>query len=255
MFAMNRYARFLTCVAMFGMVAAPVLGAAPIEVKTKQTQAPTVFDIQTSQGHLIGQVVKSTGTPEVGADVTLMSSKQVLGKTKTNERGQFAIPVAKSGVYQVAVGERSFVVRAWQPKAAPPQAKTSLLCVSQDVVRGQCGGCGSLGPCGCGAPAPMIAGPACGAPGPSCGLAGPSCGLAGPTCGAPGPTCGSPGLCGLGGGGGGIGSLLTNPLVIGLGVAAAIAIPLALDDDDDDGGSANNNGGGAGAGGAGEPAS
>ena len=251
MFAMNRYARFLTCVAVFGMVAAPVLGAAPIEVKTKQTQAPTVFDVQTTQGHLIGQVVKSTGTPEVGVEVTLLSSKNVLGKTKTNEQGQFAVPVAKSGVYQVAVGDRSFAVRAWQPKTAPPNARTSLLCVAQDVVRGQCGGCGSLGACGCGgAPAPMV-GPGCGAPGPSCGLAGPSCG-------APGPTCGAPGIGGHGIGGGGLRSLLTNPLVIGLGVAAAIAIPLALDDDDDDG-IANNDGapgdGTVGDGAAGEPAS
>lgn len=265
MFAMNRCARFLACVAMFGMVTAPVFGASPISVKTNQSQAPSVFDVQTAQGHLVGQVVKSTGVAEAGVEVTLLSSKNVLGKTKTNEHGQFAIPVSKTGVYQVAVGDRSFFVRAWQPEIAPPKAKTSLLCVTQDVVRGQCGGCGSLGACGCGAPAPIVAGPACGLPadpscglagpscgvaGPSCGVAGPSCGLAGPTCGAAGPTCGAPGLCGLGGGGGGVGSLLANPMVIGLGVAAAIAIPLALDDDDDDNGGANN-----GAGGAGEPAS
>lgn len=223
MFAFNRWARLLTCVAAFGMVASPVLGAAPSATQTKQ---PTVFDVKMTNGKLIGQVLKSTGTPEAGADVRLISKTSTVGIAKTDELGRFMLPTEKSGVYQVAVADRSFTIRAWQPQAAPPNAKTGLLCVTQDTVRGQCGGCGSMGACA-----------------PGCGMAAPSCGAAGPSCGAP---CG-PGGCGAGGGG--LMSILTNPVVIGLGVAAAIAIPIALDDDDDD------NGGGTGAGGAGEPAS
>lgn len=243
MFALNRWARMLTCVAAFGMVASPVLGATPIATTTtaKKTQS-NVFDVKLAQGQLIGQVMKATGTPEAGAMVSLSSRKDVLGNAKTDKLGRFALPIAKSGVYQVVVADRAFTIRAWQPEVAPPNAKTGLLCVTQDIVRGQCGGCGSLGACA----------PGCGMAAPSCGLAGPSCGIAGPSCGAPcGPACGPCGGGGCGLGGGGLMSILTNPVVIGLGVAAAIAIPIALDDDDDD----DNNGGGAGAGGAGEPAS
>ena len=233
MFALNRWARILTCVAALGMVASPVLGATPIASTKKTTQKTqtNVFDVTLAQGQLIGQVMKATGTPEADAAVSLVSKKDLLGNVKTDKLGRFAMPVAKSGVYQVVVADRSFTIRAWQPEVAPPNAKTGLLCVTQDIVRGQCGGCGSLGACA-----------------PSCGMAAPSCGMAGPSCGAPcGPAACGP--CGLGGGGG-LMSILTNPVVIGLGVAAAIAIPIALDDDDDD-----DNGGGAGAGGAGEPSS
>ena len=56
--------------------------------------------------------------------------------------------------------------------------------------------------------------------------------------------------------GGGLMSILTNPVVIGLGVATAIALPIALDDDDDDDNNGfANNGGVDDDGGAGEPTS
>lgn len=202
---------------------------------TKAGQASsTTFDVKTVNGQLLGQVMTAAGTPEVGVQVSLLSAKTMAGKTITDKQGRFSVPVNASGAYRVAVGSRSFDVRAWQPEVAPPSAKSGLLCVTKQVVRGQCGGCGAVGPCGCGAAAV-----------PSCGV------------GAPCGPCGGMGGfgSGLGGGfgGGGIGSILRNPAVIGLGVAAAIALPIALDDDDDDDGVANN--GDAGTGGSGEPAS
>ena len=230
MFALNRCTRLIACVAAFGMVASPVLGASPMVKKAGQASS-TTFDVKTINGQLTGQVMTAAGTPEGGVQVSLLSAKSLAGKTVTDKQGRFALPVDASGAYRVAVGKRSFDVRAWQPEAAPPSAKDGLLCVTKQVVRGQCGGCGAVGPCGCGAP-----------------MAAPSCGVSAP-CGP----CGGMGGFGGGMGGGGIGSILRNPAVIGLGVAAAIALPIALDDDDDDDGVANN--GGTGAGGSGEPAS
>ena len=224
MFAVNRCARLLAFVAAIGMVASPVFGAAPIAKNQNSVSAvrPTVFDVKLSGNKVLGQVVTTSGKPSASSAVTLVSKREAVGKVATDQLGRFQLPVQKPGVYHVAVGERSFTIRAWNPAVAPPAAKDSLLCVMQEAtVRGQCGGCGSYGACP-----------------PTCGAAA-ACGPA---------ACGPCGLGGGGfGGGGGLMSLLSNPVVIGLGVAAAIALPIALDDDDDDNGGT--------AGGSGEPAS
>lgn len=239
MFAKNRCAQVLTCIAALGMAVSPVLGATPNVTQTQTARTASVFDVKTSQGHLFGQVVNPTGKPEVGVDVALTSQNNVIGRTKTDQFGRFAMPLNATGVYRVAVGQRSFDIRAWQPEVAPPTAKTGLMCVTQDVVRAQCGTCGAMGACGCGAPAPAPAyAPMVEAPCAPCGTD--ACG-----------PCGG-GMLGGGFGGGGLGGILRNPLVVGLGVAAAIALPIALDDDDDDDHTGD---GGTGAGGAGEPAS
>ena len=133
------------------MAISPVLGASPTVTQT-QTKAASVFDVKTSQGHLFGQVVNPTGKPEVGVDVALSSQNKVVGKTKTDQFGRFAMPLNTTGVYRVAVGQRSFDIRAWQPEVAPPAAKTGLMCVTQDVVRAQ-------EACGCEVPQPVYAAP------------------------------------------------------------------------------------------------
>lgn len=241
MFAKNRCAQVLTCIAALGMAVSPVLGATPNITQTQAQTTASVFDVKTSQGHLFGQVVNPTGKAEVGVDVSLTSQNKVVGKTKTDQFGRFAVPLNTTGVYRVAIGQRAFDIRAWQPEVAPPTAKTGLMCVTQDVVRAQYGDCG---PCNSAiaAPAPAYE-PMAAAPCPApCGPTG--CG----PCGG-GMLGGGGGMLG-GGMGGGLGGILRNPLVVGLGVAAAIAIPIALDDDDDESTSGN-----GGAGGSGEPAS
>lgn len=246
MFALNRCAQVLACIAALGMVASPVLGATPGIAPAAKTSA-SVFDVKTSQGHLFGQVVNPTGNAEVGVDVVITSERNIVGKTKTDQFGRFAVPLSKTGVYRVAVGQRSFDIRAWQPEVAPPAAKTGLMCVTQDVaqnvVRAQYESPADC-PCAVSAPAPSYA-PA--AP-YDCGVA--ACG----PCGG-GMVGGGGGMLGGGGmvgGRGGLTAMLRNPLVVGLGVAAAIALPIALDDDDDDDSGSTATGG---AGGSGEPAS
>lgn len=230
MFAKNRCARFFACVAAAGMLASPVWAASPAKAQ-KQNQS-MVFDVKLGDGALLGQVVSATGKPESNSEVTLVSKTDAVGTANTDQLGRFRIPVERPGVYRVTVSDRAFTIRAWNNDVAPPAAKDGLLCVTtQDTVRGQygaCGGCGGMGQCS-----------------PGCGV-----GAYGGYGGA--PACGPPacGPCGMGSfGGGKVMSLLTNPVVIGLGVAAAIALPIALDDDDDD------NNGGNGTGGSGEPAS
>lgn len=203
MLTFMRYGRCLSCVAAFAMVATPLMAAEA----SNDGKAEQVFDVTISKtGTLVGQVLNASGQPQANADVAAVSKTQVVSKTKTNARGVFQLPVTSAGVYRVALADRAFTVRAWQADLAPPAAKDALLCVTQEpTVRGQCGGCGAMGPCGCG--------PACP------------------------PACG-PG--GYGGHGGKLASILTNPVVIGLGVATAIALPIALDDDDDDDNGGNN---------------
>ncbi len=215
MYALNRCARFLACLAVVGMITAPVCAAAP---RTKKPNQPKVFDVKLTGREVLGQVVNSAGKPAGDSDVIFVSGRKTVGLVKTDGAGRFRLPLEKPGVYRVAVADRAVTIRAWRAEVAPPAAKDSLLCVIQDTVRGQCGGCGSVDACGCGpaACAPAACGP-----------------------------CGG-GFAGFGGGGTGLMSVLSNPAVIGLGVAAAIALPIALDDDDDDD---------AGSGGAGEPTS
>ena len=192
-----RYGRWMSCVAAFAMLAAPVSAAEGTRRSKEQ-----VFDIKLSKnGTLVGQVLTSSGQAQAKSDVVAVSQRQVVSRATTNAQGVFQLLLPKAGVYRIAMQDRSFTIRAWQGELAPPAARSSLLCVAQDVtVRGQCG-CGAPGPCDCGVPA---------------------CGPCDP-CGA--------GV--FGGGGGGLTSILTNPVVIGLGVATAIALPIALDDDDD----------------------
>lgn len=227
-----RYGRWLSCIAAIAMAASPVLAVGP----SSNAPTPAVFDVSiSSNGQLVGQVLTSAGQADANKPVVLVSKRSAVAETQTDAQGVFRLPVTEAGVYRIAIADRSFTVRAWQAELAPPSARESLLCVTQEAVRGQYG----------------CAQPACGAPaayGPSCGVAGacpPTCGVASGACGPCGPAGGG---C-LGGGG--LMSILTNPVVIGLGVATAIALPLALDDDDDD----NNSGGNGGNGGSGEPTS
>lgn len=215
MFAINRCARILVCLAALGLLASPVLGATPIP--GHKPVKPQIFDVKLVDGRrLLGQVVNANGSLQTGSKVVLLSKSSELATTNTDDQGRFYLPVPKPGAYRVVVEDRAYTIRAWKSEVAPPKAKLGLLCVVDDAVRGQCGGCGAYDPCGCTTPQCPPDRRAAGGFFSAHRLAG----------------CGK--------------SLLRNPAFVGVGVAAAIALPIALDDDDDDG---------AGAGGAGEPAS
>jgi len=199
MFAKNRYAQVLLCLAGLGMLVSPILGASPIN---NETTKPKVLDVRlTEAGKLVGQIVNSSGVAKADAQVVLTSGVKSLVATKSDKLGRFMLPVPKSGVYRVAIADQAFTVRAWQSKVAPPNAKLGMLCIADDtIVRGQCAGCGEYTACE-----------------PGCGVG--ACGAVASS----GSSC-----CGR------AMALLTNPVVFGLGVATAIALPIALDDDDDD---------------------
>ena len=178
MFATYRYARVLACVAAFGMLISPLLGAQPVG----KPAISGVFNVKLAEGgKLIGQVVNAAGNPQAGVRVIVASKKTAsVAETRTDELGRFSLVLPESGVYRVAVSDRLFTIRAWEAELAPPTSRMGLLCVTDDVVRGKFNRQSRLADS-------------------------------------------HPHLV----------SLLTNPVVIGLGVASAIALPIALDDNDD----------------------
>ena len=139
MFTCMRLGRCLSCIAAMAMMASPLVAA---ERDNERAKAEQVFDVTISkQGKLTGQVLSNSGQPRVKTTVVAMAKDQVIAKTQTDVRGVFQLPVNKPGVYQIALADRSFTVRAWNADLAPPATRDALLCVTQDgpTVRGQLG--------------------------------------------------------------------------------------------------------------------
>ena len=112
MFAVNRCARVLACLAAFGMLASPVLGAKPISGGQQVKQH--VFDVKLADGHLLGQVVNANGKPAAGSRVALLSQSSAIAATQADSHGRFSLPVPKPGAYRVLVADRAVTVRTWR---------------------------------------------------------------------------------------------------------------------------------------------
>lgn len=145
MFAYRRVTQSLCCVALLGIIASPVLSAQPTVAAKKQK----IFDVKlTEENRLQGQVVTAAGAPEANVRVILSQEKTGFrAQTKTDSKGRFAMTVKRSGAYRVLVGKRSFTIRVWRAKVAPPTSKSGLLCVTGGTtVRGQLLGTGGTSP-------------------------------------------------------------------------------------------------------------
>lgn len=131
---MKRFSRIVLSFAVIGLIVpqAPVMAA---------NQAPVGDVTLTADGLLRGQLVNRDGAAKANLSVTAYAAEQAVGQSRTDQQGNFAIRLAKGGVYRLSDGETSTVLRVWTSQSAPPSAKAGVLMVSdKDLTRGQLGG-------------------------------------------------------------------------------------------------------------------
>ena len=91
-------------------------------------------------GMLRGQLVNREGTAKAKRTVMLIAAGHVVAQGVTDQNGNFAIPLAKGGVYTITDGETGAVLRVWTTAAAPPTAQGGILLVSDSTLaRGNIG--------------------------------------------------------------------------------------------------------------------
>ncbi len=89
-------------------------------------------------GGLQGVVVDVHGAPQPAARVVLLQQKREIGQVQADQLGRFRLPALRGGVYSLQSGGQVRFVRAWTPRTAPPNAKSTALIITGDgVVRGQ----------------------------------------------------------------------------------------------------------------------
>ena len=99
----------------------------------------------TDSGDWVGRYLDGDGRAIEGASVTVAQEGQLVARSTTDQEGNYRIPGVSAGVYQIAVGSESQVVRVWPKALAPPAAKPVLINVQNgQVVRGQFGGGGGM---------------------------------------------------------------------------------------------------------------
>lgn len=130
----KRFSIAVAWLAVVGMCVPQVAFAA-----TTSRTAPGIGDLALRDGGLLlGQVVKSDGTPLPNAPISLRSNNQELAAGVTDTRGYFAFSGVRSGTYQVATTGGLVTYQAWTAEAAPPTAQPGALIVTEgDTVRGQ----------------------------------------------------------------------------------------------------------------------
>ncbi len=122
--------RAVVGLACLGMVA-PQATAVAAERTVKRSQTP---DVTLARGGVLrGQVINNQGKPVAGASVVIRFAGITVARTKANQDGHYAIKGLRGGVHQV----NSTVTRLWTEGTAPASARTSLLNVVGEVVRGQ----------------------------------------------------------------------------------------------------------------------
>ena len=111
-------------------------------------QMPGVIDVALSNGgRLDGQVVNAQGTALKNVTVSVRRQGQEVAKTRTDDRGYFAVRGLRSGMYQVVAAKGYGMYRLWAPGLAPPSSQKGVLVVAGgNRVRGQGPLCGD--PCG-----------------------------------------------------------------------------------------------------------
>ena len=88
-------------------------------------------------GVLSGAVVTAEGQPIAGVPVRVYFDRQAIAQTVTDESGRYAITGLRGGVHQVAVAQQVSVVRLWNAKTAPQNARHGLVTLADEtIVRG-----------------------------------------------------------------------------------------------------------------------
>jgi hypothetical protein len=109
--------------------------------RSKQ-RAPKISDVALdTQGNLHGTFVDRQGQPRPGNLVVARQGKSRVRTAVTDEKGTFKVVGLNGGIWSVAVGSQSSLLRAWSHRTATPAAKSRLLLIrNARVVRGQSAG-------------------------------------------------------------------------------------------------------------------
>ncbi|SFJ16503.1 hypothetical protein SAMN05421753_11637 [Planctomicrobium piriforme] len=131
-----------------------LLGMAPVLAFSRLLQAesysrrglpPRACDLLLQNGTLTGRYVTEKGNGVSHAMATLRSGGQRLSTQATDNEGGFAFTGVESGLYEVAVGNRSEFVRAWNPAAAPAGVWPTLILVQDGRTIGASGPYAAVG--------------------------------------------------------------------------------------------------------------
>ncbi len=131
--------RILVCLSTVGLILPYGSFASAANLKnTVSAVTAGPLDIALTEGMLRGQLLDGQGSPRSDVPVTVSTRDRVVQRTASDAQGKFAVPLDQGGVYVLAAGGTSTLVRAWTKAAAPPTAKDAVLLVSgQDVQRGK----------------------------------------------------------------------------------------------------------------------
>lgn len=133
--------RILVCLSTVGLILPYGTFASAANLKnTVSAVTAGPLDVALTDGMLRGQLLDGQGSPRSDVSVTVATRDRVVQRTASDAQAKFAVPLDQGGVYVLAAGDNSTVIRAWTKAAAPPTAKDAVLLVSgQDVRRGQGG--------------------------------------------------------------------------------------------------------------------
>lgn len=112
----------------------------PLAAPPAQRSADKVLDVRLDGwNRLCGALFTETGHPLIGVPAVLHGVRQGAVGTLTGQGGEFHFDGVLPGAYRLRVGgEQMFIVRVWEPKAAPPNAPERLLVIADTTVtRGQ----------------------------------------------------------------------------------------------------------------------
>lgn len=131
--------RILMCLSTVGLILPYGIPASAANLKdsvSAPNSAPV--DIALTNGMLRGQLLDGQGSPKSDVPVTLFTRDRMVQRTASDAQGKFAVQLKQGGVYLLAAGDDSTLIRAWTTAAAPPSAKNEVLLVSgPGVERGQ----------------------------------------------------------------------------------------------------------------------
>lgn len=124
--------------ACLGLLTSPVLAAEPVVPGPNVNQRLVMDMVLTEAGGLRGEVWDSLGHPQIAADVMLWKDTELVGQTRTDADGQFQFEGLRTGMYRLATPEATVACRVWGKTVAPPNARQSLLVVTNMYsARGQ----------------------------------------------------------------------------------------------------------------------
>jgi hypothetical protein len=126
-------ALLLACLSM--LIPKTCLGATPPATNLKSP----ITDISLQEGRTLrGQVLDSDGIPQADIPVTVSYQSNSVAETSTNRQGEFTVTGLRGGVHLVTTSQGVAACRFWAPETSPPNAKTHLLVIGEQmVVRGQ----------------------------------------------------------------------------------------------------------------------